>query len=520
MHLGLTSEGITLNSYFVDHPEMVLGEITTESTQYGKEECTVIPIPGADLGDQLHEAVQHIGGHYEAQELAPEEELSLQGETIPADPNVKNFSYAVVDGDVYFRENSIMRKADLSATATGRIKGMVELRTIVQELIDYQLNDYQEEAIAQKQRELNVAYDRFADQYGLINSRANAQAFSEDSSYYLLCSLENVDENGRLESKADMFTKRTIRPERAVTSVDTPAEALAISIGERGRVDLPYMSELLGTPGEYEKIQQELHGVIFKDPMTQGSEETGWVTADEYLSGNVREKLRVAELAAASDPAFAVNAEYLKKAQPKDLDASEIDVRLGATWVNRDYIQQFMEETFEPPFYLRRNIEVKFSPMTAEWQITGKSTPSRNDVHAYMTYGTSRANAYRILEDTLNLRDIRIYDTVEDADGKQKRVLNKKETTLAQQKQQAIKDAFQNWVWKDPYRRAELVEKYNELFNSTRPREYDGSHIRFGGMNPEIRLREHQQNAIAHVLYGGNTLLAHEVGAGKSATRS
>ena len=516
VHLGLTSEGITLNNYFVDHPEMVLGEITTESTQYGKEECTVIPIPDADLGDQLHEAVQHIGGHYEAQELAPEEELSLQGETIPADPNVKNFSYAVVDGDVYFRENSIMRKADLSATATGRIKGMVELRTIVQELIDYQLNDYPEDAIAQKQRELNVAYDRFADQYGLINSRANAQAFSEDSSYYLLCSLENVDENGRLESKADMFTKRTIRPERAVTSVDTPAEALAISIGERGRVDLPYMSELLGTPGEYEKIQQELHGVIFKDPMTQGSEETGWVTADEYLSGNVREKLRVAELAAASDPAFAVNAEYLKKAQPKDLDASEIDVRLGATWVNRDYIQQFMEETFEPPFYLRRNIEVKFSPMTAEWQITGKSTPSRNDVHAYMTYGTSRANAYRILEDTLNLRDIRIYDTVEDADGKQKRVLNKKETTLAQQKQQAIKDAFQNWVWKDPYRRAELVEKYNELFNSTRPREYDGSHIRFGGMNPEIRLREHQQNAIAHVLYGGNTLLAHEVGAGKT----
>ena len=516
VHLGLTSEGITLNSYFVDHPEMVLGEITTESTQYGKEECTVIPIPDEDLGDQLHEAVQHIGGHYEAQELAPEEELSLQGETIPADPNVKNFSYAVVDGDVYFRENSIMRKADLSATATGRIKGMVELRAIVQELIDYQLNDYPEDAIAQKQRELNVSYDRFADQYGLINSRANAQAFSEDSSYYLLCSLENVDENGRLESKADMFTKRTIRPERAVTSVDTPAEALAISIGERGRVDLPYMSELLGTPGEYEKIQQELHGVIFKDPMTQGSEETGWVTADEYLSGNVREKLRVAELAAASDPAFAVNMEYLRKAQPKDLDASEIDVRLGATWVNRDYIQQFMEETFEPPFYLRQNIEVKFSPMTAEWQITGKSTPSRNDVHAYMTYGTSRANVYRILEDTLNLRDIRIYDTVEDADGKQKRVLNKKETTLAQQKQQAIKDAFQNWVWKDPYRRAELVEKYNELFNSTRPREYDGSHIRFGGMNPEIRLREHQQNAIAHVLYGGNTLLAHEVGAGKT----
>ena len=516
VHLGLTPEGIALNSYFVDHPEMVLGELATESTQYGKEECTVIPIAGTDLGEQLHEAVQQIGGHYEAQELAEEDDLSLQGETIPADPNVKNFSYAVVDGDVYFRENSIMRKADLSATATGRIKGMVELRTIVQELIDYQLNDYPEDAIAQKQRELNVSYDSFTDQYGLINSRANAQAFSEDSSYYLLCSLENVDENGRLESKADMFTKRTIRPERVVTSVDTPSEALAISIGERGRVELSYMAELLGTPGEFDKIRQELHGVIFKDPLVQGNEESSWVTADEYLSGNVREKLRVAELAAATDRRFAVNVEYLKKAQPKDLDASEIDVRLGATWVDRDYIQQFMEETFEPPFYLRRNIEVKFSPMTAEWQITGKSTPSRNDVHAYMTYGTSRANAYRILEDTLNLRDIRIYDTVEDADGKQKRVLNKKETTLAQQKQQAIKDAFQNWIWKDPYRREKLVQRYNELFNSTRPREYDGSHIRFGGMNPEIKLREHQQNAIAHVLYGGNTLLAHEVGAGKT----
>ena len=383
--------------------------------------------------------------------------------------------------------------------------------------MNYQLEDYPEEDIQAKQRELNTIYDRFTASYGLINSRANAQAFAEDSSYYLLCSLENLDENGNLESKADMFTKRTIRPERNINSVDTPAEALAVSIGERGKVDLPYMSSLLGTPGEYDTILTELHGVIFKNPMENRSEITaGWQTADEYLSGNVREKLKIAQLAAQNDPLFSVNVAALEKAQPKDLDASEIDVRLGATWIDRDYIQRFMEETFEPPFYLRRGIEVKFSEMTAEWQITGKSTPSRNDVHAYMTYGTSRANAYKILEDTLNLRDVRIYDTIEAADGKQKRVLNKKETTLAQQKQQAIKDAFQDWVWRDPRRREALVTRYNEIFNSTRPREYDGTHIRFGGMNPEIKLREHQQNAIAHVLYGGNTLLAHEVGAGKT----
>ncbi len=517
VHLGQTQDGITLNSYFVDHPEMVLGELTTESTQYGKEECTVLPIEGADLAQQLQDAIQNIGGSYQALELTESDDLTKTGDTIPADPNVKNFSYTVVDDDVYFRENSIMRKAELSETATGRIKGMVELRTIVQELIDYQLQDYPDEAIAEKQRELNAAYDEFNEKYGLINARANAQAFSEDSSYYLLCSLENVDENGQLESKADMFTKRTIRPERTVTSVDTPAEALAISIGERGMVDMPFMAELLGTPGQYDEIINELRGVIFKDPMTRnGPIENGWQTADEYLSGNVREKLKIARMTATTHPELSINVEALEKAQPKDLDASEIDVRLGATWIDKSYIQQFMEETFEPPYYLRRNIEVKFAPMTAEWQITGKTTPSKNDVHAYMTYGTSRANAYRILEDTLNLRDIRIYDTIEDADGKQKRVLNKRETTLAQQKQHAIKDAFKDWVWKDPYRRDALTKQYNELFNSTRPREYDGSHIRFGGMNPEIKLREHQQNAIAHVLYGGNTLLAHEVGAGKT----
>lgn len=518
VHLGQTQDGLAMNSYFLEHPEMVLGEIASESTQYGKQDLTVLPIEGADLGEQLQEAITHIQDSYEplmeVDDIADDAEKST---VIPADPNVKNFSYTVVDGEVYFRENSIMRKAELNQTAEGRVKGMVELRQVVTELMNFQLEDYPEEDIQAKQRELNTIYDRFTASYGLVNSRANAQAFAEDSSYYLLCSLENLDENGNLESKADMFTKRTIRPERNINSVDTSAEALAVSIGERGKVDLPYMSELLGTPGEYDTILTELHGVIFKNPMENRSEITvGWQTADEYLSGNVREKLKIAQLAAQNDPLFSVNVAALEKAQPKDLDASEIDVRLGATWIDRDYIQRFMEETFEPPFYLRRGIEVKFSEMTAEWQITGKSTPSRNDVHAYMTYGTSRVNAYKILEDTLNLRDVRIYDTIEDADGKQKRVLNKKETTLAQQKQQAIKDAFQDWVWKDPRRREDLVTRYNEIFNSTRPREYDGTHIRFGGMNPEIKLREHQQNAIAHVLYGGNTLLAHEVGAGKT----
>ena len=382
--------------------------------------------------------------------------------------------------------------------------------------MEYQLEDYPDEMIHTRSRVLNRGYDEFTGKYGIINSRGNTQAFSDDSSYYLLCSLENIDEDGKMESKADMFTKRTIRPERKVTSVDTPEEALAISIGEHGKVDLPYMSELLGTPGEYDRITEELQGVIFKDPLAPEEPETGWQTADEYLSGDVRRKLRIAQMAAEKNPDFAVNVEALRKAQPKDLDASEIDVRLGATWIDRDYIQQFMEETFDTPFYLQRNIQVNFSSATAEWRITGKSAPGIHDVSAYVTYGTNRANAYKILEETLNLKDIRIYDTYEDADGKKKRVLNKKETTLAQQKQQAIKDAFANWIWRDPQRREELVTRYNELFNSTRPREYDGSHIRFGGMNPDIKLRPHQLNAIAHVLYGGNTLLAHEVGAGKT----
>ena len=514
VHLNRTEEGHTMNSYFVDHPEMVLGDTVEESTAYGMD-ITVRPIEGVELSDLLKEAVSHIKGTYQAVEL-PEEAKGKEAETIPATPDVKNFSYAVVDGEVYFRENSVMRHVELNEKAKDRVMGMVELRGIVNQLIEYQLEDFPDQMIAQKQAELNDAYDAFTAKHGLINNRANGQAFSDDSSYYLLCSLENVDEDGNLKSKADMFTKRTIKPERRVTSVDTPSEALAISIGERGKVDLPFMAQLLGTPDEYDAIKTELRGVIFKDPMGPNDPEAGWQTADEYLSGDVRSKLRIAEMSAKHDSSFNINVEALQKAQPKDLDASEIDVRLGATWIDADYIQQFMQETFETPYYLRRSIEVKFSEMTAEWRINGKSSPSYNDVAAYMTYGTDRANAYRILEETLNLKDIRIYDTIEDPDGKQKRVLNKKETTLAQQKQQAIKDAFQDWVWKDPRRREALVTKYNELFNSTRPREYDGSHIRFGGMNPDITLREHQRNAIAHVLYGGNTLLAHEVGAGKT----
>ena len=516
VHLSMTSDGLPMNSYFVEHPEMVLGEITAESTQYGKDDLTVVPVEGAVLADQLTEAIKQIHGTYQAVELPETDMLGLQAETIPATPDVKNFSFTVVDGEVYFRENSIMRHVELNEKAKERVCGMVELRQIVNDLIAYQLEDYPDEMIAAKQTELNKTYDAFSEKNGLINNRANGQAFSDDSSYYLLCSLENLDEDGNLKSKADMFTKRTIKPERHVTSVDTPSEALAISIGERGKVDLPFMANLLGNPNNYETIIADLKGVIFKDPMASDEETAGWLTADDYLSGDVRNKLRVAQIAADRDPAFAVNVQALLQAQPKDLDASEIDVRLGATWVDPEYIQRFMEETFEPPYYLRRNIEVKFSELTAEWRITGKSSPNQNDVAAYVTYGTPRANAYRILEETLNLKDIRIYDTIEDAEGKQKRVLNKKETTLAQQKQQAIKDSFSNWVWKEPRRREHLVQKYNELFNSTRPREYDGSHIRFGGMNPDITLREHQKNAIAHVLYGGNTLLAHEVGAGKT----
>ena len=520
VQLGKTEDGFAINQYFVDHPEMVLGELTAESTQYGREDLTVAPIEGTSLADQLAEAVQHIEGQYTAVEIAAPDvaDVEVQRKTLPADPTVKNFSYTVVDGDIYYRENSIMTQIELSDNAKGRVAGMVELRQIVNELIDQQLNDFPEEDIKATQAKLNAAYDAFTAKYGLINDKKNARLFDDDSSYYLLCSLENLDENRQLKSKADMFTKRTIRPERVVTSVDTPSEALAVSIGEHGKVDLPYMAKLLGTPGEYGRITTELSGVIFKDPAADADDpEAGWQTADEYLSGNVRDKLRMAQLAAESHPEFKVNVDALTKAQPKDLEASEIDVRLGATWLDPSIVQQFMMETFQPPYRIRYNnaITVRYSPYTSEWRISNKSATGFGDIMATETYGTRRANAYKILEDTLNLRDSRVYDTIVE-DGKEKRVLNQNETTLAQQKQQAIKDAFAGWVWKDPQRRALLVKKYNELFNSTRPREYDGGHIHFVGMNPEINLREHQRNAIAHVLYGHNTLLAHEVGAGKT----
>ena len=519
VQLGQTEDGFNINQYFVDHPEMVLGNLELESTQYGHD-LTVAPIEDANLADQLTEAVQHIEGQYTAVEIAAPDvaDAEVQRKTLPADPTVKNFSYTVVDGEIYYRENSIMTQIELSDNAKGRVAGMVELRQIVNELIDQQLNDFPDEDIKASQAKLNYAYDAFTAKYGLINDKKNARLFDDDSSYYLLCSLENLDENKNLKSKADMFTKRTIRPERVVTSVDTPSEALAVSIGEHGKVDLPYMAELLGTPGEYGRITTELSGVIFKDPAADADDpEAGWQTADEYLSGNVRDKLRMAQLAAESHPEFKVNVDALTKAQPKDLEASEIDVRLGATWLAPSIVQQFMMETFQPPYRIRYNnaITVRYSPYTSEWRISNKSATGFGDIMATETYGTRRANAYKILEDTLNLRDSRVYDTIEE-DGKEKRVLNQNETTLAQQKQQAIKDAFAGWVWKDPQRRALLVKKYNELFNSTRPREYDGSHIHFVGMNPEINLREHQRNAVAHVLYGYNTLLAHEVGAGKS----
>ena len=519
VQLGKTEDGFAINQYFADHPEMVLGVLSTESTQYGREELTVAPLEGISLADQLAEAVQHIEGQYAEVEVETPDIADVENEKhiLPADPEVKNFSYTVVDGEVFYRENSVMTQVELSDTAKGRVTGMVELRQIVNDLIDQQLNDYPDEDIKATQEHLNAAYDAFTTKYGLLNDRKNGRLFEQDSSYYLLCSLENLDEQGQLKSKAAMFTKRTIRPERTVTSVDTPSEALAVSIGEHGKVDLPYMAELLGTPGEYGRITTELSGVIFKDPAADPTDpEVGWQMADEYLSGDVRAKLRMAQFAAETNPEFAVNVDALTKAQPRELEASEIDVRLGATWLDPDIIQKFMTETFQIPYYLRHAVKVRYSPYTAEWRVEGKTATGRSDIISSETYGTSRANAYKILEETLNLKDVRIYDTIEDAEGKPKRVLNKRETMLAQQKQQVIKDAFANWVWQDPQRRIALVKQYNELFNSTRPREYDGSHIKFVGMNPEITLREHQRNAIAHVLYGGNTLLAHEVGAGKT----
>ena len=511
VHLGENEDGFSINQYFIDHPEMVLGRQTSESTQYGRQDFTVEPYEDLDLATQLRYAIQNIGGKYEAAELPDLGENETIQDTIPADPNVKNYSYAVVDGEVYYRENSVMVKPNLNATAKERVKGMAELRDCVHRLIDLQMWESDDLSIRAEQQKLNRLYDRFTEKYGLINSRGNALAFADDSSYYLLCSLEMLDDEDKtkLKGKADMFTKRTIRQRQSVTSVDTAAEALALSIGEKARVDMAYMSQLTGKSED--DIIDELNGVIFLDPVYGD-----WQTADEYLSGNVRQKLREAEKAAVDSPGYLPNVEALQAAQPKDLDASEIEVRLGATWIDKKYIQQFMFELLEPPLYARRSLEVNYSEFTAEWNISSKNSIPYNDINARMTYGTDCANAYKILEDTLNLRDVRIYDTVRDADGKEKRVLNSKETTLAQQKQQTIKEAFRDWIWKDPDRRRELVQLYNERFNSTRPREYDGRHLIFPGMNPEITLREHQLNAIAHDLYGGNTLLAHEVGAGKT----
>ena len=511
---GQTEDGFTINRYFLDHPEMVLGRPTAESTQYGKQDYTVAPIEGLELADQLHDAVKYIRGTYleaEPPELGAGEAIRA---AIPADPNVKNYTYTVVDGQVYYRENSLMVRPDLSAVAEARVRGMVSLRDCVRELIALQMDPATpDSAIRDQQAELNRRYDAYTAKYGLLNSRGNAQAFSDDSSYYLLCSLEILDEDGNLRRKADMFTRRTIRPAQAVDHVDNASEALALSIAEKAGVDMAYMEQLTGQTRD--ELASQLQGAIYRLPESAGDEPC-YVTADEYLSGNIRSKLASARLAAEKDEAFQINVTALEKAMPRDLDASEIEVRLGATWIPPRYIQQFMLELLQPPIQARYRLRVAYSSATAEWQIENKSSVPAHNVAAYTTYGTGRASAYRILEDSLNLRDVRIYDTVQDADGKEKRVLNSKETTLAQQKQQAVKDAFRDWLWQDPTRRQELCARYNELFNATRPREYDGSHIRFSGMNPEITLRRHQRDAIAHILYGGNCLLAHEVGAGKT----
>ena len=511
IYLDINENGINLNRYFVEHPEMILGKMEMKSGQFGME-STCMPLPDADLSALLMTAMATIDGNIPEAEL-PDLEIATST-TLPADPTVKNFSYTLVDGEVYYRENSRMVRPELNQTAKERVVGLVNLKECVNDLIRYQLEDYGEDIIKQEQSRLNHLYDSFTSSYGLINSRGNSLAFSEDNSYYLLCSLEDVDENGNLKAKADMFTKRTIKKRADITSVDTASEALAVSIGEKAAVDMTYMAKLTGLPKE--QLALELTGVIFRLPDPENENYPTYVTADEYLSGNVREKLRTAKLASRLSDSYTSNVLSLEAAQPKDLEASEIDVRLGATWIDKGYIEQFMYELFNTPWRHQGEIEVKYAHFTAEWSITNKNTIGYNNVAAYVTYGTDRANAYRILEDTLNLRDIRIYDTITDPDGKERRVLNKDATTLAQQKQQTIKDAFQEWIFKDPDRRQTLVKHYNEKFNAIRPREYDGQHIKFGGINPEISLRPHQVNAIAHILYGNNTLLAHEVGAGKT----
>jgi len=508
VQLDTTPEGYRMNAYFVRHPEMVLGELSVESTQYGKQEVTVKPIEGMELAVQLKEAISHIQGEITENTL-DDFELTETDRSIPADPAVRNFSFTNVDGKVYYRENSKMNPVELPALTAERVLGMIELRNVTQELIQCQMEDGSDEEIALLQKKLNQQYDRFSSRYGLISSTANRRAFSQDSSYCLLASLEYLDEEGKLKRKADIFSKRTIRRAEPVTSVDTASEALAVSIGERAKVDLPFMAELSGKTEE--QITEELAGAIFRNPLTDK-----WETSDEYLSGNVREKLGIAERFAENHPEYEGNVQYLKKVQPKDLDASEIEVRLGATWVDTEYITQFMGETFHTPgYYLGSKIDVRYAAVNGQWNITGKNMDNRGNALVQSTYGTQRANAYRLLEDALNLRDTKIYDIIEDADGEH-RVLNKKETMLAQQKQEMIKEAFKEWIFRDIDRREALCKKYNELFNSSRPREYDGSHIQFTGMTPEITLMPHQKNAVAHILYGNNTLLAHCVGAGKT----
>ena len=517
VHLNTDENGVKMNAYFVDHPEMVLGEWKTVSGRFGEED-TVVPYENADLAELLNEAISNI--HAEITDYEVDEELTEEDHSIPADPEVRNFSYTVVDDKIYYRENSRMTPVECSATAENRIKGMIAIRDSVRSLIEMQTADYPDYEVEKEQQKLNALYDTFSKKYGLINSRANVSAFSQDSSFALLSALEVLDENGELERKADMFTKRTIKPHTPVTSVDTASEALAVSMGEKAYVDMEYMCSLTGKTEE--EIYQELKGVIFLNPMYGygGSDEQKYLMADEYLSGNVREKLAWAKKSAEVYPEdYKINVEALEKVQPKDLTASEIFVQLGTTWLPEEIAQQFMYEFLDTPVYARWNIKVHYSKLTGEWNVEGKSY-DRSNLKAYNTYGTKRVNAYKIIEDTLNMKDVRVFDYMEDDEGKKKAVLNKKETAIAQSKQELIKQGFQDWVWRDPARREKLVRLYNDKFNSIRPREYDGSHIIFSGMNPEIELREHQKNAVAHILYGGNTLLAHAVGAGKSATRS
>ena len=513
VQLGTNENGITMNSYFVEHPEMILGEMKTVSGRFG-EEVTCVPFENADLSELLSEAVANI--HGEISDYEVEDELEEEDNSIPADPNVRNFSYTIVDDKIYFRENSRMSPAIVSATAENRIKGMVAIRDCVRNLIELQTEDYPDEEIKAEQSKLNSLYDGYTKKYGLINSRANVSAFGDDSSFALLSALEVINENGELERKADMFFKRTIKPHKPITEVDTADEALAVSMGEKATVDMAYMRELTGKSEE--ELFSDLKGVIFLNPLYGYGNvtEQKYLMADEYLSGNVREKLITAKKSAEVYPEdYKINVEALEKVQPKDLTASEISVRLGATWIPPEIFEKFMFEFLDTPRYAQWNIKVHYSQYTGEWNIEGKSY-DRSNVKAYSTYGTSRINAYKIIEETLNLKDVRIFDYIEDEDGKKKAVLNKKETAIAQAKQELIKQGFQDWVWADPTRREKLTNMYNEKFNSIRPREYDGSHITFNGMNPEIELREHQKNAVAHILYGGNTLLAHAVGAGKT----